>query len=46
VANIVRFISSQLRKVQTGRVPAYLAGMAVGLTILIIISQFLFDVYA
>jgi NADH-quinone oxidoreductase subunit L len=46
VANIVRFFSSQLRKVQTGRVPAYLAGMAVGLTILIIISQFLSDVYA
>jgi NADH-quinone oxidoreductase subunit L len=46
VATIVQFFGAQLRKVQTGRLPAYMAGMAVGLTVLIVITQFLFDVYA
>jgi NADH-quinone oxidoreductase subunit L len=46
VAGIVQFFGAQLRKVQTGRLPAYLAGLAVGLTILVVITQFLFDVYA
>ncbi len=46
VAGIVQFFGAQLRRVQTGRLPAYLAGLAVGLTILVVITQFLFDVYA
>ncbi len=46
LAGIVHFFGDQLRKVQTGKLPSYLAGFALGLTILIVISQFLFDVYA
>ncbi len=46
LGNAVQFFGAQLRKVQTGRLPAYFAGMAVGLTVLVIITRFLFDVYA
>jgi len=46
VGNGVRGLGGQVRRLQTGRLPQYLAGVAAGAVILVVLTRFLIDVYS
>ena len=45
VGNFTRAAGRQVRRMQTGRIPQYLAGVAAGAVVLIVLARFLIDVY-
>jgi NADH-quinone oxidoreductase subunit L len=45
VAQTVKAIGARLRRIQTGRLPSYLAGLVVGVILLVVLTRFLMDVY-
>jgi NADH-quinone oxidoreductase subunit L len=45
VAQTVKAIGARLRRIQTGRLPSYLAGLVIGVILLVVLTRFLMDVY-
>jgi NADH-quinone oxidoreductase subunit L len=46
VARMIRFFGTKVRRIQTGRLPSYLAGMVIGAVVLVVLTQFLVDLYS
>jgi NADH-quinone oxidoreductase subunit L len=46
VARVVRLAGAKLRRIQTGRLPAYLAGLVIGVLVLVVLTRFLLDLYS
>jgi len=45
VGNAVRASGRELRKLQTGRLPQYLAGATMGAVVLVVVARYLIDIY-
>jgi NADH-quinone oxidoreductase subunit L len=45
VGGIVRFSSTRIRRLQTGRIRSYFAGFIVGTILLVVLTRFLMDIY-
>ena len=45
VAQTIKAIGARLRRIQTGRLPSYLAGLVIGVILLVVLTRFLMDVY-
>ncbi|RLB53677.1 MAG: NADH-quinone oxidoreductase subunit L [Deltaproteobacteria bacterium] len=45
VADSIRAAGARLRRIQTGRLPAYLGGLLLGGVVLVVISRILIDIY-
>ncbi len=46
IARMVRFCGARVRRIQTGRLPAYLAGLVTGAVVLVVLTRFLMDLYS
>ncbi|MBW1807358.1 MAG: NADH-quinone oxidoreductase subunit L [Deltaproteobacteria bacterium] len=46
VARVVRLAGAKLRRIQTGRLPTYLAILVVGVVVLVVLTRFLLDLYS
>jgi NADH-quinone oxidoreductase subunit L len=46
VGGIVRKAGAQVRRLQTGRLPSYLAGLVIGAILLVLLTRFLLDAYS
>ncbi len=45
VGDTIRALGQAIRRLQTGRLPSYLAGAALGAVILVLLARFILDVY-